>query len=223
MQDGDGIQEVKMQTLQQENVGGLPLPEEVESLSREETICKYCGVSYLVFHEIKALEKKYEEQRNTAEAFKDKAERCSEIERAAQHAARSAELSDKKLAGALAEGEQMRCALERLTKSEEAARASAGYSKLALDREKHANKAALQTLRATARLASGVAEQHTAVKGAFANLRSEHKAMQRHWQDNVANQLFPLVRRLLERLRCAEQHASRLEEKTGEYAPSVKY
>ena len=159
--------------LQEENVGSLPLPEEVESLSREETICKYCGVSYLVFHEIKALEKKYEDQRAVAERFKDKAERCSEMERAAQHAARSAELAEKKLTGATADGEQLRLELERLAKSEEAARASAGYSKLALDREKHANKAALEALRATAGLASDVGSQLVAVKSAFSKLRSQ--------------------------------------------------
>lgn len=33
-----------------------PLPEELQKMPRDDTICKYCGVSYLIHHEIKALE-----------------------------------------------------------------------------------------------------------------------------------------------------------------------
>ena len=35
-----------------------PLPEEVRKMERDETVCKYCGVSYLIHNEIKALEDK---------------------------------------------------------------------------------------------------------------------------------------------------------------------
>ena len=38
--------------------GREKLPEEVRSMSRDETVCKFCGVSYLVFSEIKELEKR---------------------------------------------------------------------------------------------------------------------------------------------------------------------
>ncbi|KAK3800364.1 hypothetical protein RRG08_052749 [Elysia crispata] len=35
-----------------------PLPEEIKKLTRDDTVCKYCGVSYLIHNEIKALEDK---------------------------------------------------------------------------------------------------------------------------------------------------------------------
>ncbi|XP_009462136.1 PREDICTED: leucine-, glutamate- and lysine-rich protein 1 [Nipponia nippon] len=34
------------------------LPEEIRKMSRDETVCKYCGVSYLILHEFKAMEEK---------------------------------------------------------------------------------------------------------------------------------------------------------------------
>ncbi|RUS80787.1 hypothetical protein EGW08_011457, partial [Elysia chlorotica] len=35
-----------------------PLPEEIKKLARDDTVCKYCGVSYLIHNEIKVLEDK---------------------------------------------------------------------------------------------------------------------------------------------------------------------
>lgn len=35
-----------------------PLPTEIANLSREDTVCQFCGVSYLIHNEIKALETK---------------------------------------------------------------------------------------------------------------------------------------------------------------------
>lgn len=35
-----------------------PLPEAIRQMARDETICKFCGVSYLIHNEIKALEDK---------------------------------------------------------------------------------------------------------------------------------------------------------------------
>ena len=35
-----------------------PLPEEIQSMQRDDTVCQFCGVSYLIHNEIKALEEK---------------------------------------------------------------------------------------------------------------------------------------------------------------------
>ncbi|KAL4220874.1 Leucine glutamate and lysine-rich protein 1 [Mactra antiquata] len=35
-----------------------PLPEAIQKMDRDDTVCRYCGVSYLIHSEIKALEKK---------------------------------------------------------------------------------------------------------------------------------------------------------------------
>ena len=48
------------------------LPEEIKTLPRNETVCKFCGVSYLVHHEIKALEDRVSE----LDGYKDK---CVEL------------------------------------------------------------------------------------------------------------------------------------------------
>uniref|UniRef100_A0A2K6ELR3 Leucine, glutamate and lysine rich 1 n=1 Tax=Propithecus coquereli TaxID=379532 RepID=A0A2K6ELR3_PROCO len=34
------------------------LPEEIQKMSPEEKVCKYCGVSYLILHEFKDMEEK---------------------------------------------------------------------------------------------------------------------------------------------------------------------
>lgn len=38
-----------------------PLPAEIESMATDETVCQFCGVSYLIHREIKALEDKLAE------------------------------------------------------------------------------------------------------------------------------------------------------------------
>jgi len=36
----------------------FPLPADITSMSRQDTVCQFCGVSYLIHNEIKALEAK---------------------------------------------------------------------------------------------------------------------------------------------------------------------
>jgi len=35
-----------------------PLPEEIQKMPKDDTVCQFCGVSYLIHREIKALEDK---------------------------------------------------------------------------------------------------------------------------------------------------------------------
>lgn len=36
----------------------FPLPSDITNMSRQDTVCQFCGVSYLIHNEIKALETK---------------------------------------------------------------------------------------------------------------------------------------------------------------------
>lgn len=36
----------------------FPLPTDITNMSRQDTVCQFCGVSYLIHNEIKALEEK---------------------------------------------------------------------------------------------------------------------------------------------------------------------
>ena len=33
-----------------------PLPEEIQAMTKDDTVCQFCGVSYLIHREIKKLE-----------------------------------------------------------------------------------------------------------------------------------------------------------------------
>ena len=38
-----------------------PLPTEIQQMDHEDTICKYCGISYLIHNEIKRIQKLLED------------------------------------------------------------------------------------------------------------------------------------------------------------------
>lgn len=38
-----------------------PLPNEIRQMDHEDTICKYCGISYLIHNEIKRIQKLLED------------------------------------------------------------------------------------------------------------------------------------------------------------------
>jgi hypothetical protein len=42
----------------------FPLPADITSMSRQDTVCQFCGVSYLIHNEIKALEMKCQKLEN---------------------------------------------------------------------------------------------------------------------------------------------------------------
>lgn len=38
-----------------------PLPEEIQTMTKDDTVCQFCGVSYLIHREIKKLEDRIKE------------------------------------------------------------------------------------------------------------------------------------------------------------------
>ena len=52
-----------------------PLPEEIQQMNRDETVCKFCGVSYLIHNEVKALQEKLAETERQFEFYKGSVER----------------------------------------------------------------------------------------------------------------------------------------------------
>ncbi|XP_068056250.1 protein LEKR1 isoform X2 [Anomalospiza imberbis] len=51
------------------------LPEEIRKMSREQTVCKYCGVSYLTLHEFKVMEDKVKAMEKEIKVYKGSLER----------------------------------------------------------------------------------------------------------------------------------------------------
>eukprot|EP00118_Oscarella_pearsei_P014683 m.127500 g.127500 ORF g.127500 m.127500 type:complete len:609 (+) comp37931_c0_seq1:97-1923(+) len=54
------------------------LPDEIKAMKKEETICKFCGVSYLIHNEVKALEDKVKQLEDQLDRFRDAAAREEE-------------------------------------------------------------------------------------------------------------------------------------------------
>ncbi|XP_023380088.1 leucine-, glutamate- and lysine-rich protein 1 isoform X5 [Pteropus vampyrus] len=51
------------------------LPEEIQKMSPEEKVCKYCGVSYLILHEFKAMEEKIKAMEKEMKFYQGSVER----------------------------------------------------------------------------------------------------------------------------------------------------
>ncbi|XP_077899642.1 protein LEKR1 isoform X6 [Ictidomys tridecemlineatus] len=51
------------------------LPEEIQKMSPEEKVCKYCGVSYLILHEFKAMEEKMKAMEKEMKFYQESVER----------------------------------------------------------------------------------------------------------------------------------------------------
>ena len=58
-----------------------PLPPEIGALSRDDTVCKFCGVSYLILNEIKKLEEKLKAALKNIERLEGAEEKKEEEER----------------------------------------------------------------------------------------------------------------------------------------------
>ena len=55
------------------------LPEEIQQLPHEETRCRFCGVSYLVHHEVKKLEEVVKELQSKLQEAEDTTRTQSEL------------------------------------------------------------------------------------------------------------------------------------------------
>ncbi|XP_042316358.1 leucine-, glutamate- and lysine-rich protein 1 [Sceloporus undulatus] len=52
-----------------------PLPDEIQKMTRDQTVCKYCGVSYLILHEFKILEEKLKAMEEKVKFYEGSVER----------------------------------------------------------------------------------------------------------------------------------------------------
>ena len=58
-----------------------PLPPEIGALPRDDTVCKFCGVSYLILNEIKKLEERLKQTLMEIERLKGVDEKLEEEKR----------------------------------------------------------------------------------------------------------------------------------------------
>ncbi|XP_060234376.1 protein LEKR1 [Meriones unguiculatus] len=56
------------------------LPEEIQQMSPEETVCKYCGVSYLILHEFKAMQEKLKAMEEEMKFYQGSVEREKKLQ-----------------------------------------------------------------------------------------------------------------------------------------------
>ncbi|XP_051874362.1 LOW QUALITY PROTEIN: protein LEKR1 [Pristis pectinata] len=58
-----------------------PLPEDIQQMPQNETVCKYCGVSYLIHHEFKLMEEKLKAMEAELEFYRDSVAREKKLQR----------------------------------------------------------------------------------------------------------------------------------------------
>ncbi|XP_036207090.1 nuclear mitotic apparatus protein 1-like isoform X1 [Myotis myotis] len=56
------------------------LPEEIQKMPSEEKVCKYCGVSYLILHEFKAMEEKVKAMEKEMKFYQGSVEREKKLQ-----------------------------------------------------------------------------------------------------------------------------------------------
>lgn len=52
-----------------------PLPQEIQNMKKDDTVCQFCRVSYLIHNEMKALEERVKEAEKQMEYYKGSVER----------------------------------------------------------------------------------------------------------------------------------------------------
>nr|XP_040125887.1 leucine-, glutamate- and lysine-rich protein 1 isoform X4 [Ictidomys tridecemlineatus] len=67
------------------------LPEEIQKMSPEEKVCKYCGVSYLILHEFKAMEEKMKAMEKEMKFYQESVERERRLQEKLQSLSRDFE------------------------------------------------------------------------------------------------------------------------------------
>ncbi|XP_015342423.1 protein LEKR1 isoform X1 [Marmota marmota marmota] len=67
------------------------LPEEIQKMSPEEKFCKYCGVSYLILHEFKAMEEKMKAMEKEMKFYQESVERERRLQEKLQSLSRDFE------------------------------------------------------------------------------------------------------------------------------------
>ncbi|XP_059507065.1 protein LEKR1 isoform X3 [Stegostoma tigrinum] len=58
-----------------------PLPEEIQQMRQDETVCRYCGVSYLIHREFKLMEEKLKAMEAEMEFYRESVEREEKLQR----------------------------------------------------------------------------------------------------------------------------------------------
>ncbi|XP_072330514.1 uncharacterized protein lekr1 isoform X1 [Scyliorhinus torazame] len=57
-----------------------PLPEEIQKMPQDETVCKYCGISYLIHREFKLMEEKVKAMEAEMEFYRESIEREKQLQ-----------------------------------------------------------------------------------------------------------------------------------------------
>ena len=74
-----------------------PLPKEIQEMKRDETVCQFCGVSYLIHNEIKKLEEEITKLKSELERYRGADEREEKLRKKLQDESRRFEQSQESL------------------------------------------------------------------------------------------------------------------------------
>lgn len=164
-----------------------PLPDEIKNLPRNETVCKFCGVSYLIHNEIKLLEDKLHKAENELQHYKGAADR----ERDAQRRAEALQVDNAQLKQSL---EEARTGLEAARARALAAEADCRSASSELDEALERLAVATASRDRLRSHAEAVQKQLPGVAQEIANLRDGLERLRSQWPAAVAAPLQLLAR-----------------------------